>query len=144
MFNLSLRYLCWTNRAECSEAKCKERFEKRWDGLCEDAICSVDTLWCVPGHPGCQFCRLCPFILHGRALDFREINIYREERKTNGKKNLNYITRCSFVGAQTHTTVFVTLISVCNWLSCLLLFNKQESSWPEQHLSTKTSGQLKY
>lgn len=51
---------------------------QRWNWLCQDAICSVDTLGCVPGHPRCQFSWFCPFILQIRTLDFGRIHVYGE------------------------------------------------------------------
>lgn len=51
---------------------------QRWNWLCQDAISSVYTLWCVPGHPRCQFSWFCPFILQIRTLEFRRIHVCQE------------------------------------------------------------------
>lgn len=63
-------------REESKQMGWKRR--QRYNWLCQDAICSVYTLWCVPGHPRRQFSWFCPFILQIRTLDFGRIHVYGE------------------------------------------------------------------
>lgn len=87
----------------------------RWNGfkrmkglcpywLCEDAICSVDTLRCVPSHPRCQFSWFCPLILDTGTLDFWGIQIYKQKRKT-----------CSSLGLISSNCTHSSLIMVADY-----------------------------